>query len=168
MRVVVHKIHAALTPELACTFWIYIYIYIYYRPRPKDFEVYVPYLEFAPYVCRILAFDVWGKKYHFLQCGKKKTIFDRRLNVGEKGDPVQAELDLYFATSASRIGLRSSAKGMYLIVSFRKKNGCCFRLIYTTDAAEEEEEVQEQQQQEQHRVNFFIDLETIFTFLDIL
>ena len=42
----------------------------------------------------------------------------------------------------------------------------------TTDAAAaEEEEGQEQQQQqqhEQHRVNFLIGLETIFTFLDIL
>ena len=86
------------------------------------------------------------KKYHFLQCGKKKSnLWSTHCKLSQT----------CFATSASRIGLRSSARGMYPIVSLRRKKNGCFRLHYTTTAAaaaeEEKEEGQEQQQQQQQQ-----------------
>jgi len=76
-------------PGGACA--VFAYLFVYSRPRPKHFEVYVPYLELAPYVCQILAFDVRNKKKGILQCGKKYP--DLRLTIKcrcEKGDPPSA------------------------------------------------------------------------------
>ena len=105
--------------------------------------MYVPYLERAPYVCQILAFDVRNKK--------KVSFFTVRKKKSDLRSTHCKLSQTYFATSASRIGLRSSARGMYPIVSLRRKKNGCFRLHYTPTAAaaaeEEKEEGQEQQQQ---------------------
>jgi len=88
---------------------------------------------------------MYGKK-------KKNPIFDRRLNIGEKGDPVQAEPDLFcyerFEDWASKLRKRNVSD-----CQLEKKEEWLFSTTTTTTAAaaaeEEEEEGQEQQQQQQ-------------------
>mmetsp|Transcript_93008 Transcript_93008/g.212817 ORF Transcript_93008/g.212817 Transcript_93008/m.212817 type:complete len:138 (+) Transcript_93008:121-534(+) len=137
--------------------------------------MYVPYIEFASYVLPNFGFRCTEKKkVSFLTVRKKKNpIFDRRLNTGEKGDPVQAEPDLFcyerFEDWASKLRKRNVSD-----CQLEKKEEWLFStiapppLLLLLRRRRRRRGRRSSSSRRQLRVNFLIGLENIFTFLDVL
>ena len=140
--------------------------------------MYVPYIEFAPYVLPSFGFRCTEEKKSiiFYSAEKKNPIFDRRLNIGEKGDPVQAEPDLFcyerFEDWASKLRKRNVR-----LSAWEERRMVVFDyyiipppplLLLLRRRRRSSSGSSSGSSSRQLRVNFLIGLESIFTFLDIL